>query len=323
MLGNPSMETRAGTSAFWQKRFQNRRESALCKPGKKCFEKKKKRKKEGRCEWGEVRSRRGQAERGEQGPRYKRPSVPRSGLCTSSRRWGAAQKAVCRRKGRAGCMGSTQDSGRSAESRPDAVTEAGDPVKMQPYRWSAGGGSVRGVRALQMRALRCIHQGGLCLREQSGRAERSPTARFRTHESSNTRKLKRSLWAPEQARPLGRRYIPSSSSPCRVHKNPGHKIPGEWVRPPQGNDRWEEKTVHSGILGRHVQVQNVRSYQPVKNLGSCWQHSFSFWRRTKKGLKQLASLWGLWDPCHCQKDVSLKIKSFLSAIISFSMLLKG
>lgn len=75
-------------------------------------------------------------------------------------------------------------------------------------------------------------RGALPGREQSGRAEGSPTARFRIHKSSNTRKLKRSLWAPEQARPLGRRYIPSSSSPCRVHKNPGHKIPGERVRPP-------------------------------------------------------------------------------------------
>lgn len=134
-----------------------------------------------------------------------------------------------------------------------------------------------------------------------------------THPLGCTRRLKGALCGQlNRWDLLHRRHNPSSSS--------SYKNPREQVRSPREMTDGE-RTVEP--RGDTVQVKNLPSYQRVKNLGLCWKRSFDFWMRTKKSEKKFQSLWGLWDPLPCQKEVSFKIRSFLSASISLSVLLKG
>lgn len=107
------------------------------------------------------------------------------------------------------------------------------------------------------------------------------------------------------------RYNPSPSF--------SYKNPGEQARSPRemtDGKRTVEPRRDTFRLKIDHPINRSRTWSRAENIAS-----ISEWEQRK--VKSSSSPCGDWDPLHCQKEVSFKIRSFLSASISFSVLLKG
>lgn len=175
-------------------------------------------------------------------------------------------------------------------------------------RWESRGGHPD-FWLMQMNSQCWLSPEGLCRR---GAAVGGPRALSPTAALSSTWRLKGALYGQlNRWDLLHGRYNPSSSF--------SYKNPGEQARSPRemtDGKRTVEPRGDTFRLKIDHPINRSRTWSCAENIAS-----ISEWEQRK--VKSSSSPCGDWDPLHCQKEVSFKIRSFLSASISFSVLLKG